>query len=55
MKKDIGLKVATKRESLWIEVKEETEKRMKKLEGDLDINTELLKTAERIIKEENAL
>ena len=55
MKKDIGLKVATKTEALWLEVKEATEERIKKCENDLTINKELLKTAERIIKEENAL
>jgi len=51
-KESLDLKVATEREALWLEVKEETEKRIKKLEGDKEINKELLKVAERIIEEE---
>ena len=52
--KDIGLKIATKREALWIRGKENLIKHIQNLEDDLEVNKEYLKTAEKIIKEENA-
>lgn len=48
------IKIATKKEALWIKVKETAEQRVIGLSEDLEVNKEVIKTAERIIKEENA-
>jgi len=55
MKKDIGLKVATKREALYIKVRDAAISRIESAEEHIDIDKEILKVAERIIAEENAL
>ncbi len=52
--KDIGLVVATKREAMWIEIRDNAKENLKKLETQLAISTEILKRAEEIIKEEHA-
>ena len=51
-KKDIGLKVATKKEALWMKVRDTTKQRISQLEDDIEINKEILKRAEQIISEE---
>ena len=50
--KDLGLKVATEREALWIRVRDNAKNKIVLLKDDLEVNEELVKLAERIIKEE---
>ena len=45
--KKIGLKVATKKESLWIKVRDNTKTRVEQLREDLEIAEEFLKAAEK--------
>ena len=50
--KDIGLVVATKREALWIEVRNIRKEQIEVLEKRLVVEKEVLKRAEEIIEEE---
>ncbi len=50
--KDLGLKIATKKEATWIKVRDTAKQRLDQLNEDLEINKEILNLAERIIKEE---
>ncbi len=50
--KDIGLKVATKREALWLRIKDNQEKDISDLKDVIEAKEEYLKVAERIIQEE---
>jgi len=55
MKKKIDLKVATIKEALWIRVRDARKVTIQSLEEDLIVNKEVLKLAEKFIKEERAL
>ena len=48
----MSIKIGTKRETLWTDVKEATEKNIKQHEEGLEIEREMLKLAETIIAEE---
>ena len=61
--KDIGLKVATKREALWLDIKERAEEDLKAIrkqqeinlantQRNIDVTEGLIEQANRIIKEE---
>ena len=50
--KDLGLKIGTPLEVLWAKVKKESEIEIKILEDSLIIQREMLKLAEKRIKEE---
>ena len=50
--KDIGLVVATKREAIWIQVRDNGKASIEDLEKRLEVEKEVLKLAEKIIKEE---
>ena len=50
--KDIGLVVATKTEALWIQVRDVRIAKIQELEDSLIVEKEVLKLAEKIIKEE---
>ena len=53
--KDLGLVVATKKEALWMRVKENAIAKIISLEDDLDVNKEIVILANKIIaKEKNA-
>ncbi len=47
-----GIVIGTKKEALWTQIKENTEKRILETEQDLEVNKEMLKLAEKIIAEE---
>ena len=47
-----NIKIATKREALWIKVKETAEQRIQVLGDDLEVNKEVIKLADKIIEEE---
>jgi len=51
---DLGIKMGTKEEVLWTEVKKNCQVAIENLDKELIINKELLKIAERRIKEEQA-
>lgn len=51
-KRDIGLKIGTKREALWTSVKREAEGLIESHTKSLEIQKEMLRLAESIIKEE---
>ena len=50
MSKDI--KIGSKREALFTEVRDATKQRIKSQENNLEVDRELLKLCEKIIKEE---
>ncbi len=52
--KDIGLVVATKREALFMKVRDVKKQVIQNAEEDIEVWKEDLKRAEEIIKEENA-
>lgn len=50
--KDLGVKIGTKKETLWTKVKKESEILIEQSEGNLIIQKEMLKLAESKIEEE---
>ena len=48
------IKIATIREALWIKVRDAAISRIQNAKDNMEIDTEILKRAEEIIKEENA-
>ncbi len=50
--KDIGLKIATKKEAMWMSIKEEALSTLEIYKKQLAIVEETLKNAEKIIQEE---
>ncbi len=53
-KEEASVVVGTKREELFTRVKEVSEKKIKEHEEDLEVQKEILKTAERIIVQERS-
>lgn len=49
---DLGLKIGTKDEALWTDVKETTEAQIEGLEKSLKVNRAILEMAKKKIKEE---
>ena len=49
---DLGIKIGTKDEALWTDLKEATEIQITELEKSLKVNREILIMAEKKIKEE---
>lgn len=50
--KDLGVKIGTKDEALFTELKENTKAQIEGLEKSLKVNREILKMAEKKIKQE---
>ncbi|KKL71226.1 hypothetical protein LCGC14_2097060 [marine sediment metagenome] len=50
--KDLGLVVATKREALWMKVKDKALAHIVQMEEEIDINKELVVIANKIIAKE---
>ena len=50
-----SIKIGTKKEALFTEAKEATEKRIENYEKSLMFEKEILKMCEKVIKEEHAL
>jgi predicted NAD-dependent protein-ADP-ribosyltransferase YbiA (DUF1768 family) len=55
MTKDLGIKIGTTTEALWQKVKKEAEVLIEQSEQNLQIQQQLLKLADKIIAEEQAL
>jgi predicted NAD-dependent protein-ADP-ribosyltransferase YbiA (DUF1768 family) len=55
MTKDLGIKIGTATEALWQKVKKEAEVLIEQSEQNLQIQQQLLKLADKIIAEEQAL
>ena len=54
MKKDLDIKIGTKKESLWTNVKKESEILIEQSENNLIIQREILKLAENLIDQEKS-
>ena len=53
-KEDIGLVVVTKREALFMKVRDINQKLIDNAKEDIEVYTETVKRAEEVIKEEHA-
>ena len=53
--KDLGLKIATKKEAAWLAVKENIEKSIQQGEIEAIINKTILEKAEEMIEKEKSL